>query len=66
MRVILSYPNGQTREVLLASVPRTGDHIRLANGPESPTYVVESVTWVEGKESPPEPTVIVAVRARTA
>jgi hypothetical protein len=64
MRVTLAYPSGQTREVLLAGVPRFGEHIRVKNGPEAPSLVVELVTWVEGTENPPEPTVIVAVRAR--
>jgi hypothetical protein len=64
MRVTLLYPNGNTREILLAGVPRHGDHIRISNGPETPSLVVELVTWVEGSDTPPEPTVIVAVRPR--
>jgi hypothetical protein len=64
MRVTLTFPNNQTKEVLLAGIPRFGEHIRLKNGPEAPVYVVELVTWVEGIENPPEPIVLVAVRAR--
>jgi hypothetical protein len=64
MRVTLSYPTSRTKEVLLAGIPRKGEHILLENGPDAPTLVVESVTWVEGTEDPPKPTVIVAVRER--
>jgi hypothetical protein len=67
MRVTLAYPGGSRREVLLAGVPRKGEHVRVVSGrdqPDAPVLVVESVTWVEGDEKPPEPIVIVAVRQR--
>jgi hypothetical protein len=65
MRVVLVYPDdGGTREVLLAGVPQRGDYIRVANGPGGALLVVERVTWTEGTGDPPEPTIIVAVRAR--
>jgi hypothetical protein len=66
MRVTLVYPNdGGTREVLLLGVPRIGDYIRVANGPEEPLLIVERVTWTEGTEKPPEPMVLVSVRSRS-
>lgn len=60
--VMLLYPNGQRQDVLLAGVPRTGEHIRLDNGPSSLSLVVEHVMWVEGHGRSPEPEVIVSVR----
>lgn len=57
--VIVSYPNGQQQEVLLAGVPRVGERVRLRNGAPSPQLIVEYVLWVEGER---EPQVIVGVR----
>lgn len=65
-RVTVSYPSGATREILLAGVPRVGDHIRVKNGPDAPPLVVETVTWIEGDGDAPEPIVIITVRARAA
>lgn len=66
IRVVLTYPNGQQTEVLLAGVPRVGESIRLRNGRTStPPLVVEHVLWMEGEDSPPEPSVIVSVRPHT-
>lgn len=64
MRVVLAYPDGDQREVLLAGVPRQGEHIRPTNGPGTTTLLVVGVLWTEGRESPPEPLVIVSVRPR--
>lgn len=60
--VTLSFPNGQRQDVLLAGVPRLGDHVRLTNGPSGPSLVVEHVLWMEGVGAPHEPSVIVVVR----
>jgi hypothetical protein len=65
MLVTLSYPNGQSQEILLADAPRKGDSIRLRNGPNNPSLIVEHVTWTEGKETPPEPMLILQVREHT-
>jgi hypothetical protein len=65
MLVTLSHPNGVTEEVVLAHVPRVGDSIRLQNGPDSPSLIVESVTWFQGKAGNPEATVMLQVRKRT-
>jgi len=62
MQVTLSYPNGQTEDVLLADAPAKGDFIRLRNGPGSPALVVERRIWVEGRETPPEPVLLLIVR----
>ena len=62
--VTLSFPNGRTREVLLAGVPREGETIRLANGVEAPSLIVEHVLWNEGSDRGEEPTVLVVVRQR--
>ena len=64
MPVILSYPNGRTKEVLLYGVPRVGDHVQLANGPETPVLEVLFVTWIESAGRPPEPQVMITVRPR--
>lgn len=60
--VTLSHPNGQRQEVLLAGVPRVGDHIRLKNGLPVPALVVEHVLWMEATGGAVEPGVIVVVR----
>jgi len=62
MLVTLSYPSGDTKEVLLAGDPDKGDFIRLRNGPNEPPLVVESKIWVEGREAPPDPVLILKVR----
>lgn len=60
--VILSFPNNQRREVLLAGVPRVGESIRLANGISEPSLTVEHILWSEATLNETEPTVVVAVR----
>jgi hypothetical protein len=59
--VTLSYPNGQRREVLLAGVPREGEHIRLSNGADTPSLVVDQVLWMEREGDQPEPIVLILV-----
>jgi len=60
--VTILHPNGERQEVLLAGVPRVGEHVRLGNGIPSTRLVVEHVLWVEGKGGGKEPDVIVVVR----
>lgn len=65
IQVVISYPNGQQQEVLLAGVPRVGEFVRLQNGPgSSPSYEVIHVLWVEGKGQAPEPFVTLVVRPK--
>jgi hypothetical protein len=59
--VTLSYPNGQRRKVLLAGVPREGEHIRLENGAGEPSLVVDQVLWMEQEDDQPEPIVLIMV-----
>jgi hypothetical protein len=60
IQIEIVFSNGHRRKVLLAGVPRVGEHIRFNNGPgATPSYVVEHVLWLEGT---PEPDVVVAVR----
>lgn len=56
--VILLYPDGQRKEVILAGVPAAGDTIRLRN---SPPLDVEHVLWMESSNGQ-EPAVLVSVR----
>jgi hypothetical protein len=63
--VILLYPNGQREAVMLAGVPSVGHYIRLVNGVQSPSLVVEAVTWMEAAEGHVSPTVILSVRNAT-
>lgn len=65
IRVELSFANGQRQEVLLAGVPRAGESIRLSNGAQTPSLIVEHVLWMEGSGNSPEPSVIVVVRPRS-
>ena len=66
IRVVLTFPNGQRREVLLAGVPRIGDSIRLENGPgTSPSFMVEHVLWMEWSNAGSDPSVVVVVRPHT-
>lgn len=65
IQVVLTFPNGQRQEVLLAGVPRIGEGIRLRNGPTAPTLVVEGVLWMEGTDRSDQPSVIIVVRPRT-
>lgn len=62
--VVLNYPTGATREVLLSGVPRVGEHIRLRDAkPSDQSLVVQHVLWMEGgSNGSPEPEVVVAVR----
>jgi len=63
INVIISHPNGQRQEVLLAGVPRKGEHVRLSRSEVSgPSLVVEHILWVEGYGNSREPSVVIAVR----
>jgi hypothetical protein len=57
--VILLYPDGQRREVILAGVPAVGDTIRLR---DSGSLDVEHVLWMEGGGNGQEATALVSVR----
>jgi hypothetical protein len=57
--VILLYPDGQRREVILAGMPRVRDTIRLKN--ERQPLTVEHVLWMEASNGH-EPAVLVSVR----
>jgi hypothetical protein len=57
--VILLYPDGQRREVILAGVPRVGETIRLRN--ERKPLVIEHILWMESSNGA-EPSVLVSVR----
>lgn len=62
--VIVSHPNGQRQEVLLAGVPRVGESIRLRSTEVTePSLAVDHVLWEEGPNGR-DPTVLVLVRAR--
>jgi hypothetical protein len=58
--VILLYPDGQRKEVILGGVPREGDRIRLRAAAQP--LVVEQVLWMEA-DNGIEPAVLVSVRA---
>lgn len=60
--VTIVHPTGERQEVLLAGVPRVGEHVRLGNGIPATRLVVEHVLWVEGRGREHEPDVIVVVR----
>ena len=63
--VIISFPNGNRQEVLLAGVPRVGESIRLrGRSADSPSLIVEHILWQEGLGNPPDPDIIVVVRER--
>jgi hypothetical protein len=57
--VILLYPDGQRREVILAGMPATGDTIRLKG--ESRPLVAEHRLWMESSNGI-EPAVLISVR----
>ena len=62
IKVIISHPNGQQQEVILAGVPRVNDHIRLSDADKAaPALVVDFVLWQEGNGGSMEPTVVVVV-----
>ena len=66
INVIISFPNGNRQEVLLAGVPRVGESIRLRDrSSDSPSLIVEHILWQEGRGNPPDPDIIVVVRERT-
>ena len=66
INVIISFPNGNRQEVLLAGVPRVGESIRLrGKSADSPSLIVEHILWQEGRGDPPDPDIIVVVRERT-
>jgi hypothetical protein len=56
--VILLYPDGQRKEIILATVPRENETIRLRDGQ---SLVVEHVLHMEA-ENGHEPAVLVSVR----
>jgi hypothetical protein len=61
-RITISYQNGQTKETLLAGVPRVGEFIRLnAEELPSPTLRVMHILWQEASDNELEPTIIVVV-----
>jgi hypothetical protein len=60
--ITLSFPNGSRQDVLLAGVPRKGDHIRLNGNGAAPSLVVEHILWMEDRGRSPEPTVLIVVR----
>lgn len=62
--VTLKYPNDVTQDVLLADVPRAGEDIRLSNGADSVSLLVEHVLHVEGRQGVAPPIVVVTVRPR--
>jgi hypothetical protein len=57
--VILLYPDGQRREVILAGIPAKGDTIRLKS--DSQTLVVEHRLWMEASNGA-EPMMLISVR----
>jgi hypothetical protein len=57
--VILLYPDGQRKEVILAGTPAAGDTIRLRHDPRS--LVVEHRLWMESSNGA-EPIALVSVR----
>jgi hypothetical protein len=59
--VILSFPNQQRQEVLLAGVPHRGELIRLANGKQEPSLIVTQVLWMEGTGGDTEPQALCVV-----
>ena len=58
--VILAYPNGQRRNVLLRSYPRAGDLVRPTNGETDDPLIVEHVLWMESECD--QPSMIAVVR----
>ena len=58
--MILLYPDGQRREVILAGVPRVGETIMLKD--DRTRLVIEHVLWMESANGA-EPAVLVSVRA---
>lgn len=64
MKIVLSYPNGQRQDVLLADCPRVGDHVRLKGDRDEPSLVVEQILWLESNGI--EPSVIACVRRYAA
>jgi hypothetical protein len=65
IQVVLSWPNHVRKEVVLAGVPRIGEHIRLSDAePDEASLAVEYVLWLEGSNGKGNtPTVIVCVRS---
>jgi hypothetical protein len=63
--VIVQYPNGQRKEVLLAGVPRVGEQIRLGNGAPAPSLIVDQVLWMDADTRDPEPQVLIRVTPRS-
>jgi hypothetical protein len=57
--VILLYPDGQRREVILAGVPIEGQTVRLRD--DRHPLMVEHVLWMESSNGQ-EPAVLVSVR----
>ncbi len=65
--VIVSYPNGEREEVILAGVPRIGESVRLNSGdPSQAAFIVEHVIWTEGGgNGRRDAEVILTIRKRT-
>ena len=59
--VTLSFPNRQQREVLLAGIPRVGEHVRLGNGASESSLLVEQVVYLEARNGE-APQVLVIVK----
>ena len=57
--VILLYPNGQRREVVLSGIPQKGDTILLKRADR--TLVVEHVLWMEASNGQ-QPNALLSVR----
>jgi hypothetical protein len=64
IEVVISFPGGVRREVVLAGVPRVGEHIRLSDiAPTDPPLLVEYVLWCEGSNGASSaPMVILVVK----
>jgi hypothetical protein len=58
IQVILLFRDGMRDKVILSSVPRRDERIRLAGGK---TLIVEDVLWLE-EENGNEPAVLISVR----
>jgi hypothetical protein len=62
--ITLLYPNNVREEVVVAGVPRVGEHIRMSNASAaSATLVVDYVLWIaRGEGGGVAPSVIISVR----
>jgi hypothetical protein len=60
INVILLYPDGQRKEVILEGVPQKGDTIRLKG--DMTALVVEHRLWMEGGGNGHAPATLISVR----